>query len=301
MRHAAVTLPVVLGLFFLTGASNAGADHGGGTGGGCSGDCTPPTIGTDNAGRQIVAGGFAINGNAFDVKHFKQDIPTQLIKVNEPVTVTLTVFENTVPQSLKHVGLMLGLESKFVAGVTVPTHLVEIHWERDPGGEPTVQTDDPGGLVKDVSVTEVIEERNNVVTFEFTPTQAFDTGTVLVQTWDTDRNLWTNYFYDSMQIVVPSAETGAPAGTIPEWVKNNAGWWADGQIGDGEFVQAIQYLIEEGIIAIPPTAQEPGPGSAGTVPEWVKNNAGWWADGQIGDGEFVQAIQYLVTAGIITA
>jgi len=37
---------------------------------------------------------------------------------------------------------------------------------------------------------------------------------------------------------------------IPSWVKNNAGWWADGSIGDEDFVKAIQYLINSGIIKV---------------------------------------------------
>ncbi len=41
-----------------------------------------------------------------------------------------------------------------------------------------------------------------------------------------------------------------PTSSIPAWVKNNAGWWADGQIPDSAFVQGIQFLIKEGIIVI---------------------------------------------------
>jgi len=37
---------------------------------------------------------------------------------------------------------------------------------------------------------------------------------------------------------------------IPTWIKNNAGWWADGSIGDSDFVQGIQFLIKEGIMKI---------------------------------------------------
>jgi len=37
---------------------------------------------------------------------------------------------------------------------------------------------------------------------------------------------------------------------IPAWIKNNAGWWADGQIDDNAFVSGIQYLIKEGIIKV---------------------------------------------------
>ena len=37
---------------------------------------------------------------------------------------------------------------------------------------------------------------------------------------------------------------------MPNWVKNNAGWWADGQIDDNSFVLGIQYLIKVGIIIV---------------------------------------------------
>jgi hypothetical protein len=38
--------------------------------------------------------------------------------------------------------------------------------------------------------------------------------------------------------------------TIPTWIKNNAKWWADGTIGDTDFVSGIQYLIQQGIIKL---------------------------------------------------
>jgi len=38
--------------------------------------------------------------------------------------------------------------------------------------------------------------------------------------------------------------------TIPPWIKNNAGWWADGQIDDGSFVSGLQWLISNGIMKI---------------------------------------------------
>jgi len=37
---------------------------------------------------------------------------------------------------------------------------------------------------------------------------------------------------------------------IPTWIKNNAGWWADGSIDDNSFVQGIQFLIKEGIMKV---------------------------------------------------
>ena len=84
---------------------------------------------------------------------------------------------------------------------------------------------------------------------------------------------------------------------VPSWIKNNAGWWADGIIDDSSFVQGIQYLIKEDIITIPDLPKSINTG--GTVPEWIKNNAGWWADDLLDDDTFVNGIKFLVEKGII--
>ena len=89
-----------------------------------------------------------------------------------------------------------------------------------------------------------------------------------------------------------------PQTSIPAWIKNNAGWWADGQIDDNAFVQGIQFLIKENVLKIPPTTQGTTSGS-NEIPAWIKNNAGWWADGQIDDNAFVQGIQFLIKEGIL--
>jgi len=47
---------------------------------------------------------------------------------------------------------------------------------------------------------------------------------------------------------VPNAS--AQEATIPDWIKNNAGWWADGQIDDNSFVSGLQWLISNGIMKV---------------------------------------------------
>ena len=37
---------------------------------------------------------------------------------------------------------------------------------------------------------------------------------------------------------------------IPDWIRNNAGWWADGKIQDQDFVSGIEYLIKHKLISI---------------------------------------------------
>jgi len=49
--------------------------------------------------------------------------------------------------------------------------------------------------------------------------------------------LWTDY-------VVKSSSA------IPDWIRNNAKWWADGMITDEDYIKGLQYLIKEGILKV---------------------------------------------------
>ena len=100
-------------------------------------------------------------------------------------------------------------------------------------------------------------------------------------------------------LLVGSMAPFASAERVPDWVKNNAGWWADGTISDGEFVSGVQHLIKEGILAVPQTTTASAETTTEGIPDWVKSNAGWWADGTISDGEFVNGIQHLIKIGIV--
>ena len=55
------------------------------------------------------------------------------------------------------------------------------------------------------------------------------------------------YLIENKIIQIPPVDTLSQSNEkIPEWIKINAGWWADKQIDDNAFVSGIQYLIENG-------------------------------------------------------
>ena len=93
-------------------------------------------------------------------------------------------------------------------------------------------------------------------------------------------------------MIIPSAIAEEK---VPDWVKNNAGWWANHFISDNEFINALEFLIKEGIIQIDATAGE----KSDNIPDWVRNTAGWWAADQISETEFVNAIEFLIESGLI--
>jgi len=85
--------------------------------------------------------------------------------------------------------------------------------------------------------------------------------------------------------------------SVPDWVKNVAGFWNQGNINDESFLEGISYLIQNDIIVVPAT--ETTTQAESTVPSWVKTNAGWWSNGEINDETFVNGIQYLIQIGLI--
>ena len=241
------------------------ASHGSSGGGGCSGDCSPPTLGTNNQGQTFVEHGISINNNSFDVSYYQQEIPTQILKLNEPATISLKIYENSGPSFLTHVFLLLGVEEARISGVPVQLHPVQIIWENPRDGPSFVSIEDPKNLVSDVSVESNLGEDvfgtvDNVaeITFHFTPIQKFDTDTIMIKMWDYKNNSWTNHFYNSLIIedaefsddVIFSEENNLPS-EIPSWLKNNAKYWAENQIDDATFLVGIKYLIEQEIIDIP--------------------------------------------------
>ena len=88
---------------------------------------------------------------------------------------------------------------------------------------------------------------------------------------------------------------------IPNWVKDVAGWWANSDISEREFLSGIEYLINNNIILISPVpCSTAGASSTELVPDWVKNNAMWWSEDLIQESDFINGIEYLIKKQIIS-
>jgi len=103
-------------------------------------------------------------------------------------------------------------------------------------------------------------------------------------------------------ILVPNSS--AQDAQIPNWVKNVAGWWADDQISENEFLVGIEYLINNNIILLDFVPcnyeiQSQTISPSKSVPDWIKNNANWWSENLIDDIDFINGLQYLIEHKII--
>ena len=94
---------------------------------------------------------------------------------------------------------------------------------------------------------------------------------------------------------------------IPDWIKSTAGWWAEGLVTDKEFVDGIEFMVKNEFIKSPTTSVVEGSATEQTqnmdvvIPDWIKNNAGWWAAGNIGDSDFVSGIEFMVKNEFISS
>ena len=71
------------------------------------------------------------------------------------------------------------------------------------------------------------------------------------------------------------------AESVPDWVKNTAGWWASDAISEKEFVNAIEFLVNEGIIDVK---------SLLTPATYAK----LWTDNKINDEQFITKIEPII-------
>ena len=90
---------------------------------------------------------------------------------------------------------------------------------------------------------------------------------------------------------------------IPLWIRDVAGWWADGKTTDREFATGIGFLIKEKVIQVQNIRMDP----KGEIeidenlrlPGWIKNNAKWWKENSISDNDFRSGIQFMLKEKII--
>ena len=150
-------------------------------------------------------------------------------------------------------------------------------------GEPiTLKIIHPGGLISDVIIT---GKSNGDFTAHISIEENWKSGSFsIIASYDEKDFGKVDFQLNRFQ--------------IPTFFKNVASWWSDGLIEDYEFVDGIEYLINEGIIEIPNLSQNTS-SNENTVPDWVRQNIGWWANGLTSDTELINSIQYLVEKGII--
>lgn len=85
--------------------------------------------------------------------------------------------------------------------------------------------------------------------------------------------------------------------SIPVWIKDIGEFWCNNGIGDGEFFNAIEFLIQKEIIKTDEMSEAKD--SNQFIPDWIKNTTCWWSDDKISDIDFLSGIEFLISKGTI--
>ena len=268
------------------------------SGGGCGfdRDCTPPRI--THHGHSVTPDGFSINDNIFEENQERyNENHTITATVFEPVNIILRVWENMGVDKITVVNAYLGMFEETPDWKDARAR-IEISVQQD-----EIQVYDKENIFAEVNITseKVTDPYNDNksldlldVTLSIIFAKTMEPSHIGIQTID----YMTNYdmvYFEKALMVLPTENTISQQ--VPEWVKNTAGWWAEDKISEGEFVDGIEFLINEQIVDNVQTDSVISKSS--DVPTWVKNTAGWWAEDKISEGEFVKGIEYLVKTGII--
>jgi len=133
----------------------------------------------------------------------------------------------------------------------------------------------------------------------------------VIRSWNDKLNSGDTVIRDAIEIAQPEiveiADEDLPEPEIqtlksqyvPIWIKNNAAWWSQQLIEDSDFVAGIEYLIQNEIIIIQDDQVIASSYSSNEIPEWIKNNAGWWSEDLITEKEFIDGLQWLISNGIM--
>ena len=117
-----------------------------------------------------------------------------------------------------------------------------------------------------------------------------------VNKYDEERNLRITIFGSGNNLIVTQKTPVDVERTFSHTVQLND------KFSDGKFIVKAQYGNSKATIAIMSfeiTSNDVLSTQNNAIPDWIKNNAGWWADGQIDDSSFVEGIQFLIKEGFM--
>jgi len=236
---------------------------------------------------------------------------TKVVKVGDTVVMRFNLYENQGITNLERFRMFLNFEGENYDASTIDTHIT---YQR--GGEVTVV--DPHEKIAKVEIKILqADPWNLVVSVQIIFNNPFNTS-ILVESWDLDRNSGKKLFPDALQveessILLADAQielettesilttedmTEIQLTEIPVWVKSNALWWEQKQIDDSDFMAGIKYLVQKTIIEIDENELSTSATSS-EIPVWIRDIAGMWADYSITDEEFVNAMKWLLSNGIL--
>jgi len=236
---------------------------------------------------------------------------TKVVETGDTAVFRFELYENQGITNLERFKMFLNFEGENYDASTIDTHIT---YKR--GGEITIV--DPHEKIEKAEIEILqVDPWNLIVNVKIIFKNTFNTS-ILVDSWDLDRNSGKKLFPDVLEVVEPSISladaqkvlneptpdltlqviTETELTEIPVWIKSNALWWNQKQIDDSDFMAGIEYLIKKSLTEIDQNNFSYSETSKET-PLWISDVAGMWANDSITDEEFIDAMKWLITNGIL--
>jgi len=236
---------------------------------------------------------------------------TKIVQTGDTALLRFELYENQGITNLERFKMFLNFEGENYDASTIDTHIT---YKRS--GEITIV--DPHEKIEKAEIEILqVDPWNLIVNVKIIFKNTFNTS-ILVDSWDLDRNSGKKLFPDVLEVVEPSilladaqkvlneptpdltlqVITETELTEIPVWIKSNALWWNQKQIDDSDFMAGIEYLIKKSLIEIDENNLTFSETSKET-PLWISDVAGMWANDSITDEEFIDAMKWLITSGIL--
>jgi len=87
-------------------------------------------------------------------------------------------------------------------------------------------------------------------------------------------------------------------GNVPEWVKDSTNWWTLTKISDQDFLNSLEYMIENKIIEIPENKISENENELKMM-SWIRNNLSIWSQNASSDEGFFKSTQWLIKNKLI--
>ena len=89
-------------------------------------------------------------------------------------------------------------------------------------------------------------------------------------------------------------------GEVPSWVKNTVEWWSLTKINDEDFLESLEYLIENDVIVIT-EKQSTTNNNELKMMSVIRTDLNTWSQNQSSDKEFFENIHWLIDNNLINA
>lgn len=141
----------------------------------------PPSFGGGKLFK--YADGLVINGNTIDISKFSQKMTTsQILAIGKSSTITLKIFDNAGPTTIKSVSLYMNMQGTNVATSGADTFI------QYPMKNNAVNLNDPHKLLGTVTAEYKIVGSVVYVTFHITPIAKMNTSNLIVSAMDDHRS-----------------------------------------------------------------------------------------------------------------